>query len=173
MDVVLYTLAALILLMTSWVLFIPIFIIIDTDQSRYEIFQWGVFSVRFMPGESAWATIRIAGIEVHPERKGERNSAKREHGLRRAPSRWLWSRDWKRLARRLTRSIKLKTLVLDIDTDDYVLNARLIPLMMFASRGPCHFSVNFSSRNYLKTEIQFRIAPILWTIVLFLTFKHR
>lgn len=71
--------------------------------------------------------------------------------------------------RRIIRSIQVKKFWIDMDTDDVVLNAQLVPVCFFMSHGPIQFNINNSGRMAAEISAQIRINRIVWAIILFIT----
>jgi len=148
---------------------IPIYFSIDTDEGIYLIRQPGFFSIRFFPGRNFDVETRIAGIKVNlkvvpNERREDPKKVSRER-KRYSPSAWMF------LFERIVRSFETKRFEMDIDTEDFALNAQLIPIAYFASKQPYSISVNFIGRNYLQALIMVRPVKLIWAYLLFLTKK--
>ena len=67
----------------------------------------------------------------------------------------------------LIRSFRFKRLNIELDTGDYTLNARLIPVILLARRQNIEVSVNFIENNNLIMIIQNRIYRIVWQAIKF------
>jgi hypothetical protein len=57
-------------------------------------------------------------------------------------------------------SFRVKRFILNIDVDDVVLNAQLIPILLLVSRGPVSMNTNFNGRNYLDLEVEGRLNKV-------------
>lgn len=160
--------AAILVMLVLWLLFVPITLRADTMAERYEIVQPGTFTIALRQGQEAAMEIRIFGI---PFSVGRRKSS---HGDRmgkfQLPRRPLQS--WIRLIRRSIQSFSIRTLVLDIDTGDGVVNAGLVPIMARYSRGPVIMRTNFQGRVYMHAEIRTHLNRLLWIMIPFLSRKH-
>jgi hypothetical protein len=70
-----------------------------------------------------------------------------------------------RLAKSLYRSVRVKRLIVEMDTGDFPLNAQLIPLEMWLSRGNRQITINFENRNSLDIIIETRPIKVLWNYI--------
>ena len=61
---------------------------------------------------------------------------------------------------RILKSFRVRRFRVEIDTDDYVLNAYLFPVFHLLSRG--RLQINFNGRNDIQIEITNRIGRIAW-----------
>jgi hypothetical protein len=172
MTVLAFILAFLLILVVGF-LVIPVSLYIDTDQGRYEVFQRPAFRFfAIIKNETIVPQLQIAGINVplQSKRKGSIKKARKKStvkkpGFRRSVSAWRF------LVERLLKSFAIRQAVVDLDTDNVVLNAQLVPLFLWASHGPVHLSTNFNGRVYFHLEVRNRPANILWIFLRFLTKK--
>lgn len=162
----LLTVAALFL----WIVFIPVYMRVNTDRGQYQIGQAGTVSISFHPWERPFITMRIFGFGINigkaesksavvKERKGKKRKMKK------SPSAWRY------LLRGVLRSMTLKKLICTVDLDDVVMSARLTPLIVFMNRGVVSVSTNFADRNFLCMEVECRLNKLLWTGFRFFTKK--
>ncbi len=77
----------------------------------------------------------------------------------------------RQLLKGILRSITIKKLALDIDTDDVVYNAKLVPLCYSLSRGPVSLNMNFHGRVYACFNAEIKLYKIGWAFLLFFTKK--
>ena len=66
---------------------------------------------------------------------------------------------------RILKSFKVKKLLLDIDTGDCILNAKLFPVFAFLNYYVGNFSVNFENRNQMVLYIQNRPINIIKSFI--------
>jgi hypothetical protein len=64
-------------------------------------------------------------------------------------------------------SICIKRFNLNVDTDDVVMNAKMLPAFLFLSRGPVHLSTNFEGRVYFNLLAEVRLYRISGAFILF------
>lgn len=152
-------------------LFAPIVVYIDTEQNRYAVFQFPVLSFFLQVDRHALTPrFRLLGINI-PLRKKERSKSeirkKKEKKSRYKKS----IHAWRFLMERILQSFTIKRVVLDLDTDDVILNAQLVPLFLYASGGARKLSTNFNGRAYLHLHLLNRPSRLLWIFIQFLTKK--
>lgn len=67
---------------------------------------------------------------------------------------------------RVLRAIHIKKMNLDIDTDDFLLNAWLVPVFSMAnSHNNLQMRVNFEGNLLLDMDVRTRIGAILWILI--------
>jgi len=59
-------------------------------------------------------------------------------------------------------ALRVRKLKLDLDTDDFSLNAWLIPAFSLVNGGNIHMQVNFEGRTALEMDLRTRIGTVLW-----------
>ena len=170
MSVLLFIVFIAIVLVVGF-LYAPINLYVDTDQNRYEIYQLPVF--RFSVVHSAdtfLPNLRLFGINIRVRGQQKKASVKTKNTKTKRPfHRPLAS--WRYLATRVITSFKVNQAVVDIDTDDVIVNAQLIPLFMAVNNKHVHCSSNFNGRVYLHLEMSNQPARLLWIFIQFLIKK--
>src|SRR5690606_14612110 len=99
--------------------------------------------------------------KARPKKKTETKS----RGLKKSAHAWFF------LIRKGLSSFRLRKLWLDVDTDDVVLNAQLVPVMMLLNRGPVWMQTNYNGRVSLQLVAEGRLNKLLWAFLRFLTKK--
>jgi hypothetical protein len=169
---VLAVILAIFLILVVGFLVIPVSLYIDTDQGRYEVFQKPAFRFfAIIKNETVILQLQIVGINVplQSKRKSaikkERKKSKSKSTFRRSVSAWRF------LIERSLKSFEVKKVIVDLDTDDVILNAQLVPVLLLASQGAVQLSTNFNGRVYFHLDIKNRPGKILWIFLRFLTKK--
>lgn len=78
---------------------------------------------------------------------------------------------WKFLIKGIAKSISIKKLLLNIDTDDVVLNAQLVPVLVMARTKTVNIATNFNGQLYAHVEMDTYLNKVLWIFIQFLTKK--
>ena len=65
----------------------------------------------------------------------------------------------------LLKTFKVKQLLIDIDTGDYVANAKLYPVFAYLNRSVGSFSINFQGRNQMVLFLQNRPIYLLKSFI--------
>ena len=171
MIVLAFILVILLILIVGF-LVTPVSLYVDTDRGRYEIFQRPAFKFFAMiKNETIVPQLQIAGINVPLQSKGkttiknDRKKSKSKTTFRRSASAWRF------LIERSLKSFEVKQIIVDLDTDNVILNAQLVPVLLLASHGPVQLSANFNGRVYFHLEVKNRPAKILWIFLQFLIKK--
>lgn len=155
------------LFILGWILFIPLVVDVDTDRQDYRVYQIGTF--RFWLTSGFQPRLRILGISI-PIKQGKAVSTekpeKEEKSGRKFPFRNLPD-----LLNGIYQSMTVRWFRLDLDTDDVVLNAQMIPVFTFLSRGPVQLSANFAGRVYVSMRAEVKLYRIGWALLLFFTKK--
>jgi len=159
-----YILTALIFILLIWVLFGPVMLLIDTEKKRYLFTLPGVLSARVISREDLFYIrmwIFFLPFKIDPFKVGRRPSSsseitgkeKKSRSRRISPVRFM---------QKAGQAIRIRRLDLDLDTDDFPLNARLVPVFSALSGRNRDLRVNFEGKMYLHLDLRTRIAALLW-----------
>lgn len=155
----LFALLLIVICLLLWILFQPVIILIDTDSEIYQIRQKGTFAIALK--DNLKFRFKVMGIEVKPGSDKRKQRKKSRKGRKRAPSHRF------QLLRSCLTAIRVRKLIVDIDTDDVVLNAQLIPLAWFLSNKDedrlCN--INFEGTLMIYLLIEIRLYLILKAFV--------
>lgn len=169
LEIVSIILLVLILLVV-WMLITPVRLLIDTRSNQYSVSQLGTIRLSYQLQATPSFEIRVFGIRIpQPVAKPAKTSAVRRPRTSSVRPRSLET--WLLLLRGCIRSVKLTTLRLDVDTDDVVMNAKLVPLAMMVSGGVVQVWTNYVGRRYLLLTAECRVYKLIWPLIKFLTNK--
>lgn len=159
-------LVSLIMFVIMWLLIAPIYLrIIWTDT--YQLFQleWlGVFRASLLPITDEWYfQIRVLCFQkkwpifnwlFQPAKPSQSKTKKKKKRQSKHPM---------QMARRIWRSFRLIRFQMNIDLDDYVLNAYLFPLFLLANRKKkLEWNINFNGKNELLLITENRLSRLLY-----------
>jgi len=65
----------------------------------------------------------------------------------------------------VVRSIRIRKLLLDIDTDDFMLNAWLVPAFSMVNSRDIQMRVNFEGTSSLLLDLRTRLGTLLWIVI--------
>ena len=173
---VLAAILIVLIILVAGFLFSPVSLYIDTDQSRYEVSQLPVFCffVSIKNGEFI-PSMRLAGFNIplkSKEKKPKITKPKKAPAEKKPSTRFHKSfATWRFTLHRIINSFTIKRAILDLDTDDVVLNANLVPVFLMLSNRQVTLNSNFSGRAYFHLEAENRPARLLWIFIQFLTKK--
>lgn len=167
---VLFALFAILSAFILWIVFVPVYLRINTDLKQYDVSQAGTMTISFHPWQTPFMKMRILGFRVNT---GEKKAASpqvspkkdSEWGIKRSPSAWRY------LARGILHSFRLRRLECNVDLDDVVLNAKAVPVLMLLNRGVVNVSTNFQDRCFMFLVMEGRFSKLLWTLIRFYTKK--
>jgi hypothetical protein len=153
-----------------WIVFIPVYLKVNTDLNRYEVSQTGTVTIAFHPGQLPPMSVWIFGIRINMVKKenvtpSKSRREKKKGTIKRSPSAWLY------LLQGIYNSFSLKSLVCAVDLDDVVLNAKLVPVLLLLNRDVVSLRTNFTDRNFLNLNIQVKVNKLIWTTFRFYTKK--
>lgn len=157
----------LFLLFLLWLLLVPVIIFIHTDASRYSVSMPGMFRAETVTGDEFFLVrgrILFVPYRFNPLKKRNEKSRKKKHPERkkkkfRMPSGGL------SMFRDALRSFRVKKLELDIDTDDFLLNAWLYPVFSMVQGSNTHLRINFQGYNALQLDARVRLGVLLWAVI--------
>lgn len=163
----------ILLLLLAGFLFTPVSLYVDTDEGSYKVFQAPVFRFLISGRDGTIVPrLQLAGINIPLQSKGKAKPAKKTDKKSKRKSRFNKSISaWRFLVENTLKSLIVNRAVVDLDTDDVVLNAHLVPVFFWASQGPMHLNINFKGRVYLHLQAYTRPARLLWIFLRFLTKK--
>ena len=159
----------LIILTIGWVLFIPIVVNVNTQREVYEVYQRG--TVRFWMSNEFQPCMQVWGISVPFQSNKKTDTKKSAHKTKKSVgkrSSISWS-NVMALGKRILKSITVRWFQLDVDTDDVVLNAKLVPVFAWLSRGPVELTTNFQGRVFANLRMEVKVYSIGWALFLFFT----
>ncbi len=153
-----------ILFIVSWILLMPLVIDVDTARTSYRVYQTGTFLFSFE--KDFKPRLRVMGLSVpisqHKQKKAKAKSLEKKKNK-------ISIHRVRVLIRKIFQSICIKQFHVDIDTDNVVLNAQLIPALVVFSRGPVQLSVNFEGRVYARLLAEVRLYRLAWAFLEFFT----
>ncbi|GCC53488.1 hypothetical protein SanaruYs_37330 [Chryseotalea sanaruensis] len=157
----------IILFISSWILFMPLVVDVDTTATRYCMYQAGTFQFYFE--NDFQPRLRVLGMSVSLKQK---TKPKAEIKVRKKSKteKIAMPRIWA-LVRNIFRCINIKRFTLTLDTGDVVFNAKLIPAFVLLSRGPVQLSANFNGRVSASLLAEVRLYRLVWVVLKFFTKK--
>ena len=152
----------LFLLFIIYLLTVPMVLCIDTTSNRYYVQLKGLVKASIEKHEKELLRINVKVAFLHfyfyPLREIGINKQKK-----------IKNKNIKKKRKRIgikksiliLKSFKVKKLLIDIDTGDYILNAKLFPLVGFLNYKIGKFNINFEGRNRMALYMQNRPINII------------
>ena len=158
----------LLLLSIVYVLFTPIILWVDTYKKQYFIQLKGIAKASLEPMKEEVFRLKLNVLffnyYLYPLKyKFQNNKNKKTERVIKNRS-----IEFKKIVRVLN-SFKIKKMLVNIDTGDWTLNAKLYPLFYFSNYGKGNFRINFQGRNQLVLHIQNRPIDIIKSYINFKT----
>jgi len=159
-----YIFTALFVILLIWILFGPVMLLIDTEKKRYLFILPGVLSARVISREDLFYIrlwIFFLPFKIDPFKVTRRPSTSKEITRKEKKSR---SRKINpvRFMQKAKRAFHIRRLDLDLDTDDFPLNAQLVPVFTAFSGRNRDLRINFEGKMYLHLDLRTRVAALLW-----------
>lgn len=156
------------------ILIVPVRFIVNTSDSRYEIRQFPIFSVRVALQDKVLVYLSILGFPVPVQSRTKPRSTQAKQAGRKGKKngRVIPFSSWVALGKKLLRCFTVRRLQLNVDTGDVVTNAHLVPAFIFASRRNMAFATNFDGTVSLDLLISLRLYRVAWHIITFY-FKNK
>lgn len=159
-----------------WLLLAPVTLVINTLESRYYLGFQGLARVNWQPEDwSFQIKLPLYSFRVDPwksspgKKQMPSRKSKKGNKSRRKPS--LGFKKGILLARDIWSSFEVRVFKLEVDTGDYTMNAKLVPLMLFLSRGQNQLTTNYQGVCSLHLEIENRLIRVVKPLVRHLIFK--
>jgi hypothetical protein len=169
--ITLVILLGILLLLILGFLFAPIVLYIDSDEQRLEVSQFPLTKIFFtFENYTVQPHVRFLGVDIPVKNKKSESPAAtkkktKKKSFKRSASAWRF------LIYRVWKSFRVTRFDVDIDTDNVVTNAQLVPVFLLASRGPVQLNSNYQGRVYVHLEVTSLPARLLWIFLQFLTKK--
>lgn len=159
-------LSIVLFLLIIGLLFVPMELCIDTTTDNYYFRLRGLIRANLEEHEEELVRIRLSlffgNVYFYPLRRiglSQKRSVKKDReGKKR-------KRVGIRKVIRLLRTFTIKRLIIDVDTGDCLLNAKLYPAFAFLNHTMGQFSINFQGRNHLVLYVQNRPLNIIKSFV--------
>jgi len=159
---------SLFLLLIIYLLFIPVILFIDTATNQYYIQLKGLAkaSIELHSKEVLIFKLRVSffNFYFYPLRKRRPSISEKKKMIKRNGIKNIKKFGFRKISRVL-RSFKIKNLIIDIDTGDWTLNAKLYPIFSFLNFTVGSFNINFEGRNRMVLHMQNRPISIIKSFI--------
>jgi hypothetical protein len=140
---------------------------LDTDTSRYHLVLPGIFKAVVVPSSEIfniriWIFFIPFRIRPFKSKKG-----KRKEKSKKPVKKWRLRKfaGGKQMISRVIRSMRIRKLSLDLDTDDFLLNSWLVPVFSSLNSDNIQMKINFEGSSSLLLDLRARIGAILWIVI--------
>lgn len=159
---------ALVLLLIFGMLFVPVTGCIDTISNQYYIKIHGLARANLEGDMSEIVRIRFIVLFFHfylyplRKKKSKQKKTNKDEGKLKLKKHMPFKKMF-----RIIRTFKITRFFLDIDTDDYSLNAKLYPLFTLLNYHGGNCNINFQGRNQLVIYVRNRPIHIIKSFINF------
>jgi hypothetical protein len=164
-----YLIISLFIIFLLWVLFVPVIIYTNTARNMYHLKLPGIFKVILTPERDLFVIrgrIFVIPFKFDPfqQKKEKRGGKSRDKKKRK------WQISNLGTFADMLHTFRIKKLEANIDTDDFTLNAWLVPAFSMINGENIRLQVNFAGHQSLLFDVRVTLAALLWTII---SFKYK
>ena len=159
---------ALLIALVLWIIFVPIYLQIDTRRGLYELKQTGTVQVSYSPGEKPSFKMKVLGFMIPSSAKPKAKKPKKKKNkpfFKRSFQTWIF------LIKGIIKSFRIKKLIGTADLDNLVLHAQFFAISPTINHGPVMLTSNLNNQYFLNLLIEGKLHKMLYTFVLFLIKK--
>ncbi len=145
----------------------PVTLFLNTDTSRYHLVLPGIFKAVVVPSAEIFhirGWIFFIPFRYNPF-LGKREISKGKPKKPGEKWRLIKFSEGKQIISYAVRSIRIRKLLLDIDTDDFMLNAWLVPAFSMVNSRDVQMRVNFEGTSSLLLDLRTRLGTLLWIVI--------
>ena len=164
-----YIIISLLLIFLFWILLVPVILYTNTEQNRFLLTLPGIFRAVLVPYEGLF---RIQGwiffipFKFNPfEQKRKKEKEKQKPKPKKKRKKRFWQYGNFKTMKGALRAFRIRRLEANIDTDDFTLNAWLVPVFSAVNGNNIHLQVNFEGYQSLLLELRITLGALLWTII--------
>jgi hypothetical protein len=162
-----YILITLFIILLTWLLVGPIILKLNTEQNHYQLMLPGIINARVVPSEGL-STIR-GWIFFVPFRldlsKLKRGKGKKKEEKDKKKKKVRNTMKGVRMIRSVPGAFRVRRLWMDLDTDDFMLNAWLIPVFStLNNERNIQMQVNFEGKLSMDLDLRTRMGSWLYII---------
>ena len=160
-----YILILLLLIFLIWLLLVPVILYTNTGRNRYLLTLPGIFRAVVVPDDGlfqirGWILfIPFKFNPFVPRKKKEKSKTPKKK------KRKIWRTGNFRMMRGALRSFRINRLEADLDTDDFTMNAWLIPVFSAINQENIRLQVNFEGHQSLLLDMRVTLGALLWNVI--------
>ena len=162
-----YFFIAIFLFTLLWIMLVPVIIFLNTGEGRYFITLPGIFKASVVQDDALFmirGSVFFIPYRFHPfDRKNRNRKEKEEKSPRKKSSFKL--RNGMKMGRNMLHAFRIRKLYLNIDTDDFSLNAWLIPVFSAVNSENIRLKANFDGEASLLLDLRTSLGALLWAII--------
>jgi hypothetical protein len=143
-------------------MFAPLILVVNTESGNYSMRLSGILKIRIVPDEELFhirVRIFLVPFIIDPFRTVQKEVQKE---VVEKDKKKVLSSSLLKALKELIQSFRVKRLYVDLDTENYLLNAYLYPAFMFLRSDRIQCFTNFEERNTVILDLRNRLARLLW-----------
>jgi hypothetical protein len=158
---------SLLIALLLWILIGPVILFVNTERNLYLVMLPGIIKAVVVPAEELFhirGWIFFIPFKFNPFRIKRKRKKKEPKPVKKKKKRSISLSGGIEMGRSITRSFRIRKLHLNIDTDDFLLNAWLIPAFTAVNSRNIHMQANFEGDASLLLDLRTRLGSILWNL---------
>lgn len=166
---ILAILIAILAFLLLWILLAPVMILVDTERQLYLLNLPGVFLARLDPSGGLFRVrgrILFVPYRFDPFRESGKERKKKSRRKKRTNKRRITPLKGLQLARDLLGAFRIRNLRIDLDTEDIMLNAWLIPAFSAVNSDRIRLTANFDGNASLNMDVRTRLGSLAWAFIM-------
>ena len=151
----------------AWTLFGPVIIYLKTETNRYQLVLPGIFKAAIVQTEDLFQIrgwIFFIPYRFDPFTGSKWRKKRKVHQPREKEGLKLRAGNIQMMIDAF-RSFRIRKLHLDLDTEDFVLNAWLVPAFTLINSDQIQLKVNFEGISSLVLDLRTRLGSLLWIFI--------
>ena len=162
-----YFFIAINLIILIWILLGPVLIFVNTESNKYSVGLPGIFKASLVPNEELFIVrgsvffipyrFNPFGRKKKKPRKPKEKKTKRKRSLKLS--------EGLGLGRNIMHAFRIRKFHMDIDTNDFTLNAWLIPAFSAVNSENIRLRANFEGNNTMLLDLRTRLGAVLWAFI--------
>jgi len=158
-----YILILMLLIFLFWILLMPVILYTNTDRNRYLLTLPGIFRAVVVPDDALFhirGWIFFIPFKFNPfvQRKRKREDKPRKK------KKSVWRSGNLRIMRGALCAFRIRKLEANIDTEDFTMNAWLVPVFSAVNEENICLRVNFEGHQSLLLDMRVTLGALLWNI---------
>ena len=158
-------LISLLLFTILWILLVPVILHVDTIRGKYYLALPGIVWASLIPGGSMFRIrlwIGFLPFRIDPFKIGRKSKAKSQKKEKEEKKKGGFSLESLKRGKTIIKAFRIKRFYLNIDTDDFLLNAQLIPVFTAVNTGNnIRMTTNFQGEASLLMDVRTSLGALL------------
>ncbi len=160
-----YILILMLLIFLFWIMLMPVILYTNTDRNRYLLTLPGIFRAVVVPDDGLFhirGWILFIPFKFNPFVQRKRKRVRKLRKKKKA----LWRRSGNlRTMRGALRAFRIRRLEADIDTEDFTINALLVPVFSAVNEENICLRVNFEGQQSLLLDMRVTLGALLLNVI--------